>query len=175
MPTGALKRMRPLDLTQAEVHRLFELRGGELYWKVKPRLSVNAGGLAGGRSRSGYWVIGIYGRLYKRSRLIWLYVHGADTHPLCLDHINRDRSDDRAENLRPVTHSDNQRNMRAKGESGHKFVYRAGRKLDVWIAKVPQSKPGVKSRHTIIGRFLTQPEAVAAVQEWERGSKLTEG
>lgn len=116
--------IRPLDLTQNNVHALFDLRNGELFWKVK-RKGRSPGDLAGNQNLNGYWRIKVNGRSYKRSRLIWLYVHGVDSFPHFLDHINRDRSDDRIENLRLVTHGENQRN-RSWGVSPHRYVYREG-------------------------------------------------
>lgn len=71
---------------------------------------MSTGDLAGGRATNGDWRIKINGRTFKRSRLVWLYVHGIDSYPLLLDHINRDRSDDSVENLRIATYAENQRN-----------------------------------------------------------------
>lgn len=151
------REIKPLDLTQQELFELFELRNGQLFWKVK-RKSVSPGDLAGGRQSNGYWRIKINGRTYKRSRLVWLYVHGIDSDPHLLDHINRDRSDDRVENLRLVTHAENQRN-RSWGVSRFRYVYREeGR----WRARVP-TRHGRKS----LGRFVSEQDAVAAVQRWE--------
>ncbi len=149
--------IRPLNLTQQDVHTLFDLRDGELFWKVK-RKSVSPGDLAGNQSSTGYWRIKINGRSYKRSRLIWLHVHGVDSCPYFLDHINRDRSDDRIENLQLVTHAENQRN-RSWGVSQHRYVYREGTR---WRARV-------STRHgrVSLGRFSSETAAIAAVELWE--------
>ena len=151
--------IKPIDLSQHEVHTLFDLRGGELYWKVK-RKAVSPGDLAGDRGTNGYWRIKIDGRSYKRSRLVWLHVHGVDSFPYQLDHINRDRSDDRIENLRLVTHAENQRN-RSWGVSPHRYVYREGTK---WRARVSTSRG-----RDNLGRFSTEADAIAAVEAWEAG------
>lgn len=149
--------IRPIDLSQDEVHALFDLCGGELYWKVK-RKAVSPGDLAGDRGTNGYWRIKINGRSYKRSRLVWLHVHGVDSFPYQLDHINRDRGDDRIENLRLVTHAENQRN-RSWGVSPRRYVYREGTR---WRARVSTSR-GRDS----LGRFSTESDAIAAVEAWE--------
>jgi hypothetical protein len=151
---GAIK---PLDITQQELHELFELRGGQLFWKVK-RKSVLPGDLAGGRGSNGYWRIVINGRAYKRSRLVWLYVHGIDSYPRLLDHINRDRSDDRVENLRLVTHAENQRN-RNWGTSRYRYVCLDGGR---WRARV-STRRGRMS----LGRFASEEDAIEAVKRWE--------
>ncbi len=150
--------IEPLGVTQSELHRLFGLRDGRLFWRIKRR-SVNPGDLAGRLVSNGRWHVGVNGRAYKRSRLVWLYVHGVDTYPLSLDHVNRNSADDRVENLRPVTHAENQRN-RAWGASKHRYVYLNA--CGTWRARVPD----VGGRRTI-GSFGTEAEAVAAVAQWE--------
>jgi len=155
--TPKLCDLKPLDLTQDEVHSLFKLRNGELFWKVKHKC-VFPGDLAGGPQRNGYWRIKINGRSYKRSRLVWLYVHGVDSYPRFLDHINRDRSDDRIENLKLVTHGENQSN-RSWGSSRCRYVYREGNRWRVRVA----TPCGRRS----LGRFDTEQDAIAAVKQWE--------
>lgn len=149
--------IKPLNLTQNELHNLFELREGQLFWKVK-RKSISPGDLAGGPQSNGYWRIKINGRSYKRSRLVWLYVYGVDSHPLFLDHINRDRSDDRVENLKLVTHGENQRN-RSWGSSSSRYVYREGNR---WRVRV-SPRQGRQS----LGRFASEQDAIAALKQWE--------
>jgi hypothetical protein len=151
------REIKPLDLTQGEVRELLELRGGELFWKVDHK-SAKAGDLAGGPQTNGYWRIKIHGRTYKRSRLVWLLVHGVDTFPCFLDHVNRIRDDDRIENLRPVTHAENQRN-RSWGASRFRYVYR---ETNVWRARVSTPRGRVN-----LGRFNTEADAAAAVWQWE--------
>lgn len=151
------REIKPLDLSQGELHRLFEHRDGQLFWKIK-RKSVSPGDLAGGPTTNGYWRIKINGRSYKRSRLIWMYVYGVDSYPRFLDHINRDRSDDRVENLRLVTNGENQRN-RSWGASRSRYVYRDGNR---WRARVPTGRGQMS-----LGRFGSEGDAIAAVKQWE--------
>lgn len=152
-----VSELKPLDLTQEEVHALFDLRNGELFWKVKRR-SVSPGDQAGCPAMNGYWRIKINGRSYKRSRLVWLYVNGVDSHPRFLDHINRNRGDDRIENLRLVSHGENQRN-RSWGDSKCRYVYRDGNR---WRARV-----ATRNGRVSLGRFESEQDAIAAVQNWE--------
>lgn len=69
---------------------------------------------------NGYLSMGVTidGRLFtmKYHRAIWLWHHGYL--PEMLDHINRNRTDNRIENLRPCTRSQNFANMQA-----HKFKH----------------------------------------------------
>jgi hypothetical protein len=61
-----------------------------------------AGRLAGSRRKGGYLQVGFGGRTHTAQRLAWFYVHG--TWPANhIDHINRNRSDNRIANLRDVS------------------------------------------------------------------------
>ena len=57
--------------------------------------------LAGSIDREGYRRIGIEGKNYSASRLVWLYMEGYFPE-YQIDHINRIKNDDRWENLRHV-------------------------------------------------------------------------
>lgn len=67
-----------------------------------------AGTVAGHINPHGYRVIWI-GCNWMAHRLAWLYVHGAWPDGQ-LDHINQDKTDNRLENLRLVTHAENMQN-----------------------------------------------------------------
>ena len=82
---------------------------GVFTWIVS-RAGVKKGKIAGSCNRAGYIQIRICGASYYAHRLAWLYVNGefpADQ----IDHINRDKSDNRIENLRAVTTHENHKNM----------------------------------------------------------------
>ena len=59
--------------------------------------------MAGSVHSTGYVRIGIDGRKYTSHRLAWLYVHGVWPSDQ-IDHINRNRSDNRIANLRERRH-----------------------------------------------------------------------
>ena len=64
---------------------------------------------------TGYWVIHCKDSEGKRQniyahRLAYALYHGKDPYPLEIDHINRDRRDNRISNLRAVSKSENQHN-----------------------------------------------------------------
>lgn len=75
-----------------------------------------------------------------------------------VDHINRNKLDNRKENLRLVTRSQNIMNYprRKDNTSGHKGVH-YDKATGKWMAYI-----SVNSRHKALGRFLTFGEAVAA-------------
>ena len=116
-----------------------------------------AGSVAGFLDSKGYMQVGVLKRQYSAHRLAWLYIYG--TWPKNqIDHINRNRSDNRIANLRDVT---NQQNMCNAGDfstnsSGRKGVY-WDKRDSRWRACIVN-----KGRYLSLGYFGTQAEAVAA-------------
>lgn len=83
---------------------------GHFTWRTKPSKNIHAGTRAGRVDVStGYRYINIQGKRYAEHRLAWFYVHKQMPKYL-IDHINHDRADNRLENLRQVTVSENARN-----------------------------------------------------------------
>jgi len=68
------------------------------------------GSIAGYQDRSGYWVMTVDGRPYFCHRLAWLHVYG-EWPKSFIDHINSIKSDNRLENLRSATKSENGQNL----------------------------------------------------------------
>lgn len=94
---------------------------GAFAWRRKPANAKRAD--AGCRASSGYVLIRIDDVLYKAHRLAWLYVHG-EWPSKFIDHINRDKSDNRIVNLRIATRTQNTHNvgMFSSNTSGFKGV-----------------------------------------------------
>ena len=74
----------------------------------------------------------------------------------CVDHINRDQSDNRLENLRWVTHCENRQNTGTdpKNKSGHKYVC-YDKRDDVWKFQRKE-----KNKYKIQKYFKTKNEAL---------------
>jgi hypothetical protein len=74
-----------------------------------------------GNSNARYLQIGIENKIYKFHRIIYKAFHPEFdlNSPLQIDHINRDKKDNRIENLRIVTHQQNLFNTNAKGYYCH--------------------------------------------------------
>ena len=132
---------------------------GQFIWLKRTALSFdNCGHVAGGRPNdTGYVKISIGRKLYAAHRLAWLWVYGE--WPLGdLDHINRDKADNRILNLRLASNSQNQANSPAQrnNKGGIKGVsWLAGRRK--WKAHI-----GVNRRLVHLGVFDTAEAASAA-------------
>ena len=144
----------------------YEPDTGKLFWKVRPegRPEWNAR-YAGkeamtARDTGGYPYGQIYKRPHRAHRVIWAIVTGAWP-KADIDHINGDRSDNRIENLREATRSQNCHNsgLQARNTSGFKGVHfdkRSGR----WRSKIMHC-----GRETHLGLYETPQEAHAAYSD----------
>jgi hypothetical protein len=102
------------ELTREFLHSLLDYRDGTLFWKVN-RGKARVGDKAGCIGNRGYVLIVINGRQRMSHRLIWI-MHGNDPVPM-LDHIDGNQLNNRIENLRPITVSQNQRNTKLRKDS----------------------------------------------------------
>lgn len=111
----------------------------------------------------GYLVVSFQGRNLYVHRLAWVIAHGA--WPLGqIDHVNGIRSDNRLENLRGVTASENSRNRslprnNTSGRIGVSFDKRSGK----WYAHIR-----IDGRMIYLGLFVEYEDAVAARAAAER-------
>lgn len=129
---------------------------GQFVWlKACPQRGKVAGTIVGTNDDLQYRQIEIDGRAYKAHRLAWLYMTGEwpDDH---VDHKDRDGLNNRWNNLREATRSQNKANGKCYASSsvGLKGVSRHGRG---WRARV--SKDG---RRVGLGVFDTPEQAHAA-------------
>jgi hypothetical protein len=129
---------------------------GYFVWKVankRRRAGERAGYVGGG----GYVYIGINRQLILAHRLVWWFVYGRG--PMGdIDHINRDKTDNRLSNLRDVTESQNLMNRPAprNNTSGQKGVsWHAKEKR--WRAKITVNK-----KTMFLGSFSTIEDAGSA-------------
>ncbi|WPJ52073.1 hypothetical protein RCIP0045_00002 [Klebsiella phage RCIP0045] len=91
----------------------FEYNNGLLFWKKKtsPRSRVVIGSEVGCLDANGYRVTILNGVKLYQHRIVWEMFNGEIPEGMNIDHINRDRSDNRVENLRLVVQSTNCKNL----------------------------------------------------------------
>lgn len=118
---------------------------------------LSTGRKAGTVRPNGYIQIGVDGKLYRAHRLAWLLVHGHFPES-DIDHINRDRADNRIANLRLATRSENMcnRSIAANNSSGVTGVcWDASR--EKWLVQIKRKGAPQKN----LGRYATLEEAAA--------------
>ena len=121
---------------QAELLSLFDYHNGILIAKSGPKKGMRTGHA----TSKGYRKVRVFGTPRFEHRVIWKLIHGND--PDVIDHINGDRGDNRVENLRSVSISQNARFARRhRGASNYKGVYaaRGGR----WGARIKADRKTV--------------------------------
>ena len=112
-----------MELTLSRVHELFDYKDGNLIWKIAKARIIKVGDIAGNVDKfDGYVRIGIDGSIYKAHRLIYFYHNGHL--PSFIDHIDGNKSNNKIENLRVASKSQNSMNQKisTRNSSGIKGV-----------------------------------------------------
>ena len=137
---------------------LFEYRDGELYWAIN-KGRIRAGSLAGTVNSTGRKQVTVNGTFYKAHRIIYAMHYG--TMPRYIDHIDGNPLNNRVENLRSATHSENMFNVgaRSSNTSGEKGVSWDAIKQR-WVAYCY-----VKGKKIYAGYYKKFESAVDAVRE----------
>lgn len=151
--------MAKTNLTAQRLRELlhYDPETGIFRWKVNTSNSQAFAGDIAGWMQKGYRIIKVDNLTLRAHRLAWLYMHGVFPTSI-LDHINRDKSDNRICNLREVSYSENTQNqgLKKNNKSGVKGVYWRSRDK-CWIASI---RVHGKSSH--IGQFKSLNEAAEA-------------
>jgi len=139
-------------LTQARLKELlkYDPETGDFTRLSRVGRSGPAGTIVKTPQNAGYVTAALDGEEYLQHRLAWLYVHGHFP-PADIDHTNGVRDDNRIENLRLASRSENLQNksMQRNNTSGLIGVsWRANRKH--WIAQIR-----VGGTHRYLGSFKT--------------------
>lgn len=117
LPSGAYGVV-PMP-SQDRLNELFEVSGPDLIARLS-RGCVRSGSVCGYKRKDGYIRVKVDGALVMAHRVIWKMRHGDE--PRFIDHINGVRSDNRPENLRAVTSSDNKSNESLRVDSSSGFI-----------------------------------------------------
>lgn len=116
---------------------------------------------------NGYINLHLEGKRLLAHRVAWA-IHYGDWPSGFIDHVNRDRSDNRVGNLRQATSSQNHHNTGPSSRNTTGFKGVSYRPLtDKYIAVIHASK-----RQKYIGRFATAEEAAAA---YDREARVAHG
>lgn len=119
---------------------------GVFTWRVSRGGSASTGTVAGSDNGKGYRIIAVDGKKYLAHRLAFLYTDGAFPENE-VDHINGCRDDNRRDNLRAASRSQNLANRSSKG-------YYWNKSLKKWAAELKY-----KNYRTYLGLFKTEKEA----------------
>lgn len=145
-----------MELTQELVKLLFDYhKDGYLTWKICKTWKSPIGSKVGTLSSvTGRFKTKINGKSYLLSRLIFLWHHG--WLPEMVDHEDRNKINNKIENLRPATRQQNLRNSKRGGTvSRYKgVIFNRGK---YWVSHI---RIGQKTSH--IGTFKTEHEAALA-------------
>lgn len=158
MPELPVKRIPITSELIARAKELFEYRDGKLYWRVKPRhKSVQVGDEAGVVTR-GYAAVKFDGRIHRVHRIIFAMHHGYA--PEYVDHANGDTQDNRIENLRPASASQNGHNR------GFSRLNRSGVKGVCWNSRSScwRARVTVDKKTYFVGLFDDALEAAKALE-----------
>ncbi len=115
-----------------------------------------AGSRAGTTTDNGYRAVSIDGTRYYEHRLVWLWMAGTFP-PEEIDHINRQRHDNRFCNLRCASRCENGANRASDSNNRHGF-------MGIWQARNGRYAAGItkNGRKTFLGYFDTAEEAHGA-------------
>jgi hypothetical protein len=128
-------------ITQADLKEILNYNPatGVFVWKKALARRLTVGDIAGCEQGCGYIRIRICNKNYYAHRLAWLYVHGAWPE-LDIDHINGCRDDNRIDNLRLATQTQNNGNTRipSHNSSGVKGVHWSTKERR-WVVQIHQN------------------------------------
>ncbi len=129
---------------------------GKVLWKKKPSPKIAVNTPVGYVSKDGYTYFGFKNKTLKLHRAIFLMLHGYL--PKYVDHIDHDRLNNKPDNLRDATLTENNRNCKIQvnnlsGVVGVSWCSERKR----WVASIWH-----ESRAIPLGRFTDKSDAVRA-------------
>lgn len=145
-------------LTQEYLHSLFYYKDGNLYWK-KSSKGTKKDAKCGWVSKTCVQ-FELNQKNYKLHRLIFLFHYGYI--PQIIDHIDGNPHNNKIENLREATQSQNMMNskIRKNNTSGYKGIT-FHKKMKKWLAQADFNK-----KHYYLGLYNTKEEAHAVAKEF---------
>lgn len=163
------KRTKPLPtIDQLRDALDYNPETGALTWKWRCGVHLRAnnmyaGKVAGHRNATGYISIRVHDILMPAHRAAWAIQHGSWPDGE-IDHVNRERADNRICNLRVATRSENSRNVPRHNDSSSPYKGVSWDKAKgLWQAGI-----GHEGKRKALGRFKTAEEARDAYQNAAR-------
>lgn len=150
-----------IDLSREYLREIFNYNSdtGEVTWRVRTSIRNMVGNRVGTVNKNGYHIVTINYRRYRLHRLIWIYLHGAISNYMDIDHINGNPSDNRQANLRLASRSQNNANIgRRKKLASSKYKGVCfDKSKNKWKAQIDYL-----GKHYNLGRFPTEELAYGA-------------
>lgn len=149
-------------ITQQELQQKlsYNSKTGIFTWLTGRFKDQRAGCVCGKLPDQGYWEITINKSRYKAHRLAWLYTYG-EFPPKHIDHRDKNRTNNKIDNLRPADDSVNSKNQSIykNSPSGFHGVTRHGNR---WRARI-----NIDGKKVHLGVFDTIEEAAKCRRESE--------
>lgn len=155
--------MRPFE--DIDIDRLlsYDAKTGDLIWKPRGIAKIDgrlAGKKAGRISPTGYLFVGVNYRTFLAHRVAWRLARGVWPDGE-IDHVNGNRADNRLENLRVATRSENMQNVRASCRRYGRLMGASWNSADKnWKAQIC-----VSGKRIYLGAFATEVAAHAAYRK----------
>lgn len=149
-------------MTQCEALELFEYNDGILYWKKKawktgPDLT---GCIAGAINGNGYSHVMINGKIMLQHRIVFLIHKGYI--PKYIDHVDRNRLNNKIENLREVTARQNQANRSLGKNNSSGYLGVSFEKQTKKFAATSR----LNGKKINLGRYSTAKQASEVYNNW---------
>ena len=145
-------------VNKEQLQEIFSYDNGNLYWKNIKSKKVKTGQRVGYVGTQGYMCVQVLRKTYSLHRLIWIFHNGTIENNYTIDHIDRNILNNKIENLRIATHSQNSQNSGKKpnNTSGYKNVYwcKEKQKWRVWCIAQRKKRHG--------GSYVSIDDAVKA-------------
>lgn len=153
-------RMETLSAERLKQVLRYDPDTGEFFNVCSGRKRV-IGAKAGSVSRDGYVKLCIDRQIYFGHRLAWLYTHGRFPTKF-IDHINRNRQDNRIANLRECDYADNQHNSIKPKKAGRLVgAFKRNKRHPLsWYSEIR-----VNGKDHFLGNFATELDAHRAYMD----------
>lgn len=166
-----MKTLKGENLTQGKLKLFLDYNPetGVFIWKLNRNQNVRAGDIAGRVDEFGYRIIYVLGKKYRAGRLAWFWVTG-EMPKQQIDHIDRNRSNDKFSNLREVDPRENVINRGIpKNNTSGVIGVTWYKNLKKWCAQIE-----INNKNNNLGYFKEKSDAVLARYNAEKEHGIIE-